>query len=291
MPSSTTNLFFHLLIICLGLDIMLRYYEKPPVRMTKNKIQKEKPVENKYENPLKDVDIDTSLDEENDDDEFADMRKKKIKKKNKNETEEDTEEDKADKIEKEAEKEQKKEKKKKKKKVKKSEDEEEEEEYKDVLTILYDKKNYQKYYENLKLQILGNFTWLDIEEREYPLPNFKKFFGKITFFTQMGISFLIFGGQKMKDKLTMIPPSFLDLIEKNKWFVLIGNFLFHQWLNKYLSTSGAFEVYYKDIVIYSKLAGNRLPSEPDIHRQLVKYMKKSNKKRKKSKYNDEDDDI
>ena len=28
-----------------------------------------------------------------------------------------------------------------------------------------------------------------------------------------------------------------DMIEKNKWVLMIGNFLLHQWLNKFLSTS------------------------------------------------------
>ena len=84
---------------------------------------------------------------------------------------------------------------------------------------------------------MGNFTHLDIEEKEYPLPPNKKFFSKFTFFTQMGISIFIFSGQKLKDKLTMIPGIVFETVEKNKWFVMIGNFIFHQWLNKYLSTS------------------------------------------------------
>ena len=29
---------------------------------------------------------------------------------------------------------------------------------------------------------------------------------------------------------------------------VIGIFLFHQWLNNFLETTGAFEVYYNDIV-------------------------------------------
>ena len=186
----------------------------------------------------------------------------------------------------------KKEKKDKKKKKKKNKDEadDEEEEEKEVLTIIYDKKSFGKYYETLKKEIMGNFTNFDIVDQEYPLPANKKFFSKITFFTQMGVSLLIFSGQKLKDKLTIIPSAVFDGIEKNKWFVMIGNFLLHQWLNKNLSTTGAFEIYYKDRIIFSKLATNKLPKETDIHKEIKRINKRIKGKNKKKKYEEDYDD-
>ena len=273
--SSVTNFIFRLFIICIMIDIATRYFFGPgPSMLTKKKPEK-KVKENKYENPLKDVDIDTSLDE---DDDFTDNKKqnKKNKTKEEKENEEEKEKEKKDK--------------KNKKKKNKEEDDEDEEENKQVLTIIYDKKSFGKYYENLKNEIMGNFTNFDVEEKEYPLPANKKFFSKITFFTQMGISLLIFSGQKLKEKLTMIPGSIFDAIEKNKWFVVISNFLFHQWLNKNLSTTGAFEIYFKDKLIFSKLSSNKLPKERDIHKEIKKISKKFKHKGKKKKYEDDDDD-
>ena len=277
MASSTTNFIFRLFIICIMIDIAMRYFLGPGPSMAPKKKQEVKPKENKYENPLKDADIDTSLDE---DDDFAED--KKTKKKNK----------KKDDKEKEDEKEKEKEKKDKKKKKKKNKDEadDEEEEEKEVLTIIYDKKSFGKYYETLKNEIMGNFTNFDIVDQEYPLPANKKFFSKITFFTQMGVSLLIFSGQKLKDKLTIIPSAVFDGIEKNKWFVMIGNFLLHQWLNKNLSTTGAFEIYYKDRIIFSKLATNKLPKEADIHKEIKRINKRIKGKNKKKKYEEDDDD-
>ena len=277
MASSTTNFIFRLFIICIMIDIAMRYFLGPGPSMAPKKKQEVKPKENKYENPLKDADIDTSLDEVDD---F--VEDKKIKKKNK----------KKDDKEKEDEKEKEKEKKDKKKKKKKNKDEadDEEEEEKEVLTIIYDKKSFGKYYETLKKEIMGNFTNFDIVDQEYPLPANKKFFSKITFFTQMGVSLLIFSGQKLKDKLTIIPSAVFDGIEKNKWFVMIGNFLLHQWLNKNLSTTGAFEIYYKDRIIFSKLATNKLPKEADIHKEIKRINKRIKGKNKKKKYEEDDDD-
>ena len=275
--SSVTNFIFRLFIICIMIDIATRYFFGPGPSMLTKKKQEKKVKENKYENPLKDVDIDTSLDE---DDDFADNKKqnKKNKTKEEKENEEEKEKEKKDK------------KNKKKKNKNKEEDDEDEEENKQVITIIYDKKSFGKYYENLKNEIMGNFTNFDVEEKEYPLPANKKFFSKITFFTQMGISLLIFSGQKLKDKLPMVPPTIFDTIEKNKWFVVISNFLFHQWLNKYLSTTGAFEIYFKDKIIYSKLSSNKLPKERDIHNEIKKINKKFKNKGKRKKYEDDDDD-
>ena len=277
MASSTTNFIFRLFIICIMIDISMRYFLGPGPSMAPKKKQEVKPKENKYENPLKDADIDTSLDE---DDDFVEDKKTKKKSKKKDDKE------------KEDEKEKEKEKKDKKKKKKKNKDEadDEEEEEKEVLTIIYDKKSFGKYYETLKNEIMGNFTNFDIVDQEYPLPANKKFFSKITFFTQMGVSLLIFSGQKLKDKLTIIPSAVFDGIEKNKWFVMIGNFLLHQWLNKNLSTTGAFEIYYKDRIIFSKLATNKLPKEADIHKEIKRINKRIKGKNKKKKYEEDDDD-
>ena len=277
MASSTTNFIFRLFIICIMIDIAMRYFLGPGPSMAPKKKQEVKPKENKYENPLKDADIDTSLDE---DDDFAEDKKTKKKSKKKDDKE------------KEDEKEKEKEKKDKKKKKKKNKDEadDEEEEEKEVLTIIYDKKSFGKYYETLKKEIMGNFTNFDIVDQEYPLPANKKFFSKITFFTQMGVSLLIFSGQKLKDKITIIPSAVFDGIEKNKWFVMIGNFLLHQWLNKNLSTTGAFEIYYKDRIIFSKLATNKLPKEADIHKEIKRINKRIKGKNKKKKYEEDDDD-
>ena len=268
--SKVTYFLFQIFVICIMIDIGMRYFLGPNQSMISKKKEEKQVKEKKYENPLKDADIDTSLDEDED---FTDTKKPK-KKKDKKEKENEKEKGK------EKEKEKEKQKKKKKKKVE-EDDYDEDGDNRQVLTIIYDKKSFGKYYERLKNEIMGNFTNFDVEEKEYPLPSNKKFFSKITFFTQMGISLLVFSGQRLRNTLTMIPSAVFDGIEKNKWFVVIGNFLFHQWLNKNLSTTGAFEIYFKDKLIFSKMSTNKLPKEKDIHNEI----KKINKK-----YEDDDDD-
>ena len=271
--SKVSTFLFQIFFVMIMVDIAIRYFLGPAPSMLTKKQPVKPPKENKYENPLKDVEIDTSLDE---DDDFAEPQKQK-KKKNKKEIKEKEEE---------TEKSKEKETKKKKKKIKDDYDEDDEE--KQVITIIYDKRQYSKYYENLKNEIMGNFTSIDVLEKEYPLPPNKKFLSKFTFFSQIGVYLLIWSGQSLKNKLTMIPPSVFDSIEKNKYFIMIGNIFLHQWLSRNLSTTGAFEVYLNDKIIFSKLSSNKLPSERDIRKQIKKMNKKY--RRKKKKYIDEDDD-
>jgi len=275
--SKVSTFLFQIFFVMIMVDIAMRYILGPTPSMLTKKQPVKPPKENKYENPLKDVEIDTSLDE---DDDFAEPQKQK-KKKNKKEIKEKEEET-------EKEKEKEKEKKKKKKKIKDDYDEDDEE--KQVITIIYDKRQYSKYYENLKNEIMGNFTSVDVLEKEYPLPPNKKFLSKFTFFSQIGVYLLIWSGQSLKNKLTMIPPSVFDSIEKNKYFIMIGNIFLHQWLSRNLSTTGAFEVYLNDKIIFSKLSSNKLPSERDIRKQIKKMNKKYKKKKKKHIDDDDDDD-
>ena len=267
MASPATGLLFRILFICLAFDIARRFFEKPVKRpLAKNKHSPET-KKDKYEDPLKNKEINTALDDEDDDNDFGEEKKPKKSKKTK------------------------KNKKNKKKSVEEEEDDdEEEEENKEILTIIYDKKSYQKYFTTLKNELMGNFTSLDINEKEYPLPANKKLFSKVTFFTQMGVSIVIFSAQKFKNSFAFIPPNVFDMIDKNKWFVMIGNFLLHQWLNKFLSTTGAFEINYKGRQLFSKLISKRLPKEGDVHAQLKKLFKKKGKKKRKNVDNDEDDD-
>ena len=71
------------------IDIAIRYYLGPGPNMLSKKQPSKPAKENKYENPLKDVEIDTSLEE--DDDNFAEPKKQKKKNKKKDTKEKEEE--------------------------------------------------------------------------------------------------------------------------------------------------------------------------------------------------------
>ena len=137
------------------------------------------------------------------------------------------------------------------------------------LHISYCKHSYEKYLNQFKLDLIGNFSNIEVTTSEYPLPAFKQMLSKITMFTQFGVSILLFTGSKMKDSLTFIPSGVFDYIEKNKWMVIIGNFMLHQFLNNFAKTSSAFEVSVNGIVLWSKLQKKILPKIKDIEYALT----------------------
>ena len=135
------------------------------------------------------------------------------------------------------------------------------------ILIKYDKISYQKFFEQFKKDLEGNFTEYSVEEEEYPISPNKKFFSKYTFMSQMFISGLVFGSSMLKGKVP-IPDFIFDKINNNKLMIGIGNFIFHKWLNNYLTTTGAFEIYVNNKIIYSKLRKRILPKIIDIRKSI-----------------------
>ena len=135
------------------------------------------------------------------------------------------------------------------------------------LLIKYDKVSYQKFFEQFKKDLEGNFTEYRVVEEEYPVSPNKKFFSKYTFISNMAISGLVFGSSMLKGK-PPIPDFILDKINNNKIMIGIGNFIFHKWLNNYLTTTGAFEIYLNNKILYSKLHKKILPRIIDIKHSI-----------------------
>ena len=108
-----------------------------------------------------------------------------------------------------------------------------------------------------------------MEGEEYPLPDNKKFFSKFTYITQIGVSFLLVFIKSLKQGLPFISDNTIKIIDEYKWFIMLGNFLMHFWLNRYLSTTGAFEIIFNNKLLYSKLETHSLPQFLDL-KKIVK---------------------
>lgn len=288
--TSTTGLFFKLLLILFAYDVLRKYLEKPIImnqeEKAKNEIKTEKIDKNLEKTTLKTKK--TLIDE---DDDFIDTKKrrKSIKDDRVQEDDEVAEDDE----EKEERKRREKSTKKKNKeneleKNKKEENEDGEQERKDILEVNYDKYLYTKQFDVLRKQIMGNFSTVRIVEKEYPVSETKKYFSKFTFLSQIVISILTFTSSKFKEVLPFIPEGVFNTVNNNKLIFLIGNFLFHQWLNKFLSSSGAFEISYEGNLLYSKLNKKVIPKEKDIHDSLKELLKSTKDIKKESINGDED---
>ena len=135
---------------------------------------------------------------------------------------------------------------------------------KKTILIYYDKYLYDKNFMKLKNEIENNFTNIIVEGEEYPLPENKKIFLKFTYVTQIGLSLLLIFTKSLKLGLPFLSDNIIKMIEDYKWVIIISNFIIHFWLNKYLATTGAFEIMFNKKLVYSKLEKHILPKELDI---------------------------
>lgn len=241
------NLIWKILLAFFVLDVIRKRMEPRPVPAQPNPLDQNKTPQRDLTKEEEIEDIDTSLDEEEESPEEKEPEEKEDEEET--EDEEEEEEKKVKKVKKE---------KKKKKKVPKK-----------IILVRYCKQNYQKYLDQFKLDMIGNFTNVEIVEEEYPLPQFKKVASKFTMFTQMGISMFLFGGSKIKAYVPFIPGKLFEYCENNKWTVMIGNFVLHSFLNNYLKSSYAFEVSVEGVEIWSKLRMNSLPKVKDLAKIFV----------------------
>ena len=135
---------------------------------------------------------------------------------------------------------------------------------KKILIIKYDKYFYQKNFMDLKYEIENNYTNVFVEGEEYPVPENRKIFSKFTYITQIGVTLLLIFTKYLKLGLPFLSDNTIKIIEDYKWLIIIGNFLVHFWLNKYLVTTGAFEIIYKDKLVYSKLETHIFPKKKEL---------------------------
>ena len=141
-----------------------------------------------------------------------------------------------------------------------------------ILIINYDKYLYEKRFIKIKDEIENNFTNIFVEGKEYPIPETKKLFSKFTYITQIGVSLLIIFTKYLKLGLPFLSDNSIHIIEEYKWFIIIGNFLLHYWLNKYIGTTGAFEIIYNNKTLYSKLEKHIFPKKVDIDK-IIKILR------------------
>ena len=137
---------------------------------------------------------------------------------------------------------------------------------KKILIIKYDKYLYEKKFNEIKYNIENNYTNVYIDGIEYPVPENKKYFSKFTYITQIGVSILLIFSKALKLGLPFLSDNALKNIEDYKWLIILFNFMMHFWLNKFLLTTGAFEIIYNHKLLYSKLEVHTLPKQMDLEK-------------------------
>ena len=147
-----------------------------------------------------------------------------------------------------------------------------------TLLIIYDKNLHLKDFDRIKEEIEKKYSNLFVKGEEYSINESRKMFSKFTYITQIGVSILLLFPKYLHLGLPFLSQNTIQIIDKYKHFIILGNFIVHYTMNRFLSTSGAFEIYYNEKLIYSKLQTKNLPSISNIEEILKKLHLKKKKK-------------
>lgn len=128
--------------------------------------------------------------------------------------------------------------------------------------------SYGNIYQQFRAQIRRMYPNTEVYGSEYPLGPTKKIISTVLTYTQYGfIGLMMFGGR--------IPavaehPLYLR-VQQNRWMYFIGAYLLTNTAQKFLTQSGAFEVYINDELVFSKLTQNRMPTIQEIMTKMKQY--------------------
>ncbi len=92
-------------------------------------------------------------------------------------------------------------------------------------------------------------------------------------FFQFGGIALAFAGQRIKPYVKgIIPESYLDWIEGNKFMFGMASFLTGNMLNNFINNAGAFEIYCNEKLVWSAVNNNKkVPNLDGIIMMINKY--------------------
>lgn len=75
---------------------------------------------------------------------------------------------------------------------------------------------------------------------------------------------LVVGGENLKPYLNFIPDNVFEFVKEKKWMLGIFSFFIGSQLSTAVGSTGAFEVYCNEALIWSKLQRNAIPSLEQI---------------------------
>ncbi|TKY63512.1 SelT protein [Spatholobus suberectus] len=120
----------------------------------------------------------------------------------------------------------------------------------------------------IKNMLESAFPGINVVLANYPPPLPKRILGKVVPVVQTGIIVAIVAGDQIFPRLGMTPPPWYYSLRANKFRSIASTWLLTNFLQSFLQSTGAFEVYCNGNLVFSKLKENRFPGEIEL-RELV----------------------
>jgi len=119
--------------------------------------------------------------------------------------------------------------------------------------------SYRNYFNEIKQILESNYQNVFVEGEEYPLNFYRRSLSYCVTFFQIFLLILIFQPDLIKKYFTIIPLDLINWCIENKWKVIIGGYFFGNMIRNNINNTGAFEIFYNNKLIWSKLKIGNVP--------------------------------
>lgn len=117
----------------------------------------------------------------------------------------------------------------------------------------------------MKNMLETQFPGINVILANYPASFPKRVLSKLVSVGQMGVMILILAGEHIFPRLGfVVPPPWYFSLRANKFGTITSSWLLGNFLQSFLQSSGAFEVYCNGELAFSKLQQGRFPGEFEL---------------------------
>ncbi|XP_059668006.1 selT-like protein [Cornus florida] len=121
----------------------------------------------------------------------------------------------------------------------------------------------------MKNMLETSFPDVDVILANYPPPLPKRLLSKVVPVVQFGVIGIVMAGEQIFPRLGyMAPPPWYYSLRANRFGTISSTWLLGNFLQSFLQSSGAFEVYCNGELVFSKLKEHRFPGEIEL-KELV----------------------
>ncbi|XP_057525294.1 selT-like protein [Amaranthus tricolor] len=128
----------------------------------------------------------------------------------------------------------------------------------------------------MKNMLETQFPGIDVVLANYPPPAPKRILSKLVPVAQVGVFAIIMAGDQIFPRLGMSPPPWYYSLRANRFGTISATWLFGNFIQSYLQSSGAFEVFFDGQPVFSKLGQQRFPGEIELRDLIGKRLAGSN---------------
>ncbi|KAK2376472.1 selT protein [Trifolium repens] len=120
------------------------------------------------------------------------------------------------------------------------------------------------------------FPGIEVFLANYPPPLPKRLLSKVVPVVQIGVIGVVVAGEQIFPMLGFVaPPPWYYSLRGNRFGTIATTWLLGNALQSFLQSSGAFEVYFNDDLVFSKLKEGRFPGEIELKDLITKRMANS----------------